>query len=460
LLQLGSTITFVIKKEGGEVFEIIFTTAMVCAAGWSTINKNFSVSDKEKLEKVFFRKKIYVEEMGRNREIKKRLPVLQRKTKKDHYVEYVYRIPLGLSFKEIESKKEIFEDAVNNKSVFDSVTIKNLRKIKQLNLKKDIKRQIIKLFLEQRHVKKSIQMEYDGMLRIKVFQQELDSSIPFKEEYLKSCKGYRIPLGFDFESRKMIIHDFDKYQQMIVAGMTRYGKSVFLKNLVTTLAVNNEDNISFYLIDLKGGLTFSRYEHLHCVKALADSPESAYEVLSKVHKEMRNRMQEFRKKGFENVKESGGKERVFIIIDEVGELSSDKAGKEEKEKLKACEKYMSEFSRLGAGLGYYQILTTQYPTGDIIDRQSKANSSAVLTFPLKTEVQSRVVLDESGAEKLPLIPGRAIYWTDRKRIVQTLYITNEQIRNYIEPLKKKGGEQREHVAQEEQTSRKHPLIIR
>jgi S-DNA-T family DNA segregation ATPase FtsK/SpoIIIE len=442
------------------MLEIIVGSVMAGLAGWSTIHKNFSMNDKEKIEKVFLRKRIFVEETGIDKKTRKRMPVLYRRTKKDHYTEYVYRLPLGIGFKDVEAHKGVFEDAVNNKNVFDEFTLDNLKQIKKVKWNKDIQKELSRIFIKKHDYKKTIQLEYDGMLKIKVFNKELEKEFDYKDEHLKSCKGYVIPVGVDHVSRKLIYHDFDKYQQMLIAGMTRYGKSIFLKNIVTTLAVNNEDHIRFYLIDLKGGLTFGRYESLSCVERVADSPESAWEVLKEVHDEMKEKMKEFRKKGYEGVADSGSKERVFIIIDEVGELSNDKGSDEDKEKLKDCKKYMSEFSRLGSGLGYYQILTTQYPTADIIDRQSKANSSAILTFPLKTEVNSRVILDESGAEKLPLIKGRAIYWTDKKMIVQTPFIKNNQIDKYLAPLKKKEVKLYEKPNFKGDQTRKDTLILR
>lgn len=446
---------------------------MAGVAGWATLQQHVSMNDKVKLEKIFLRNKLYIEEEKKDKK-KKRLPVLQRRTKKEAYTEYVYRIPLGLSFVHFLKKKTHLQDGLNNKHTYENFTLENLKRIKRIDVNKDIKKQLLRLFLEKETNKKTIEMEYDGMLKIKVFDKDLPEYVPFDKSYLDNCSGYKIPIGMDKETRKMIYHDFDTYQQMITSGMTRYGKSVWLKLLISTIAHHNEDNVEFYLVDLKGGLTFARFKDLKCVKAVADSPETAYEVLTQVHTDMKQTMKDYQQKGFENIKEAGTKKRKFIIIDEAGELSSESTSdKELKKTLKECEKVMSEISRIGSGIGFYQVLCTQYPTADIINRQSKANTSAVLTFRLKTEMQSRVVLDESGAEKLPEIKGRAIYWTDNKHIVQTPYISNEQIDSIIKALKKKetkkksnkseinakDGENVEKQVEKNSARGKHSLII-
>lgn len=133
--------------------------------------------------------------------------------------------------------------------------------------------------------------------------------------------------------------------------------------------------------------------------------------------------------------EAGINERHFIIIDEVGELNPSEAFDKDDKKLKeACQRYMSQIARLGAGLGFRQILATQYPTGDVIPRQCKQNSDAKLCFRVQNGTASRVVLDENGAEQLPEIKGRAIFQSADKRItVQTPLITSEIVQKTITP---------------------------
>ncbi|MGQ7114627.1 FtsK/SpoIIIE domain-containing protein, partial [Escherichia sp. TWPC-MK] len=55
----------------------------------------------------------------------------------------------------------------------------------------------------------------------------------------------------------MIYHDFEKTPHMCVSGMTRFGKTVFLKNIMTSLILQQPDYVKLYVIDLKEGLEFS-----------------------------------------------------------------------------------------------------------------------------------------------------------------------------------------------------------
>lgn len=221
---------------------------------------------------------------------------------------------------------------------------------------------------------------------------------------------------------------------MVIGGATRYGKSNFLNILITTLLLLQPDNVQFTLIDLKGGVEFSDYQDIKQVVNYAEEPEEAEKALRDVVKEMRDKQQQFKGR-FKNVQEAKDPTRHFIIIDEVGELNPSEAiTKEERALKESCQTYMSQIARLGAGLGYRQILATQYPTGDVIPRQCKQNSDAKLCFRVQNGTASRVVLDETGAEELPEVKGRAIYQTaDRRRILQTPMIETKIIHQAIMP---------------------------
>jgi DNA segregation ATPase FtsK/SpoIIIE, S-DNA-T family len=159
------------------------------------------------------------------------------------------------------------------------------------------------------------------------------------------------------------------------------------------------------------------------------------QTLQLAYDEMRAMQKRVRALGKKNVQEAGIKERYFIVIDEVGELNPAEAiGKADKALKSECQTLMSQIARLGAGLGFRQILATQYPTGDVIPRQCKQNSDAKLSFRVQSATASRVVLDETGAELLPQIKGRAIYQTaDQREILQTPLISTEMIRETLTP---------------------------
>lgn len=343
--------------------------------------------------------------------------------------EYVYRIPLGLSFEDFQNKRQNFEDGLNIRNGLWDVF--KLEDIKKLKWDKTLPEQIKKI-LTQPKGRKEVVMDYDGTLRIRVYKEPLAKKVDFTEITLTNCKGWKICIG---EAREgTVYHDFEEYVHMIVAGTTRYGKSVFLKSAITTLIHNKPDHARLHLIDLKGGLAFQRFKETKQVRGVAKDAHEALEMLRRIEEEMKQRQVEFLSKGYEDITEASYRNRDFIIVDEAAELSPSKSDSTETKKAKAeCEKVLSEIARIGGGLGYRLIYATQYPTSDVLPRQIKQNAPSKLCFLLDTAVASNVVLDEAGAENLPWIKGRAIYKTDRKTIVQSPLITNEFIAKAIAP---------------------------
>jgi hypothetical protein len=392
-------------------------SSLLIGAGLGYMKLKQGKNEGAKIEKIAKNCGLVVKEKGAEKTIQ-----LLRRTPFNGGVEYAYRIPLGLSFADFQRKFDNFQDGLNNKKTLVNL---NWEDIKEIDVKGNIPEQI--KVMSEKQIRKEIEMEYDGVLKIKVYNSPLPESIPYNND----CKGWNIPIGATRE--KMIYHNFDKLPHMIVAGLTRYGKTVFLKSTITTL-IANQSHVKFTLLDLKGGLAFNRFRNLAQVQTVAKNTGETLNALKSIHDSMEKRMEYFLSKGYEDITEANFKERHFIIVDEAAQLSSHKEKDPDIKKAKVqCEFYLSEIARIGGGIGYRLIFCTQYPTGDTLPNQIKQNAPAKVCFPLDTEIASRVVLDESGAESLPLIPGRAIYRTDRKIIVQTPFITNEQIEDIIKP---------------------------
>ena len=317
-------------------------------------------------------------------------------------VEYVYKIPLKTSMDQIQNIYPSIRDGIN-----------------------------IKREGNQKHV----EIDYDGALKILVYEKPLPNEVEYDRDLIQLCKAWHIPLGKNFKG--LVFHDFEKIPHMLVAGTTRYGKTVFLKNIITTLTVQQPENVIFSLIDLKGMLAFARFESLRQVKYVASNGKESLEVLKNIVNEMNERMEKFRGR-YEDVGESGVKERHFIIVDEGAQLSSRQTrDRELRTVLMECERLLEEIARLGAGLGFRLIYATQYPLRENLPPNVKMNCDAKVVFRLQNEVASRVVMNEGGAEKLPKKDGkheggRAIYMTDSPMIVQTPFIKN----NVIEELLK------------------------
>lgn len=415
------------------IIEVITSLAAGALVGSTYFSQG---NDAQKIAKICVNCGLFVKE---NKSIK----TIQLLRRTNHFwgTEYAFRIPLGLAFTDFEKKLDQLQDGLNNKKTILDISWID---VKQINLRGNIKKQI-KLLFEKVQIRKEIELAYDGVLKISVYNTPIPELFPYDESLLDKCHGWKIPIG---ATRSQIIyHDFDKLQHLIVAGMTTYGKTVFLKMLISTLIAKQPNNVKFTLLDLKGGLAFQRFKNCVQTHTVATDATESLQVLESIHVEMNKRMKEFLAKGYENVVEAKFKERHFIIIDEAAELAPQGITDPEQKKIRAqCQHYASEIARIGAQIGYRLIFATQYPTADTLPRQIKQNAVSKVCFPLDTETGSRVVLDESGAEKLPLIKGRAIYKTDRRITVQTPFIVNDFIQKVITPhiaLKPRKEEQHE-----------------
>ncbi|WP_144511635.1 FtsK/SpoIIIE domain-containing protein [Bacillus sp. FJAT-22090] len=339
--------------------------------------------------------------------------------------EYKYRIPLGRSFEDYLNKKNVIEDGLNNRR--KRITINDF---KEIQLDENIFKNIQHLLTNKLMEKREIELTFDGLLVLRVYDNPLPTHVPFC-----AGEGWKVPVGVTRMKNEFKYHDFEKISHVALGGATRYGKSNFINSMITSLLQSNPEHVKFYLIDLKGGIELSDYEKLSQTVSIAYEPEEALLTLQAAYDEMRRLQAIMKALGKKNVQEAGIKERYFVIIDEVGELNPSESVTNAEKKLKQeCQTIMSQIARLGAGLGFRQILATQYPTGDVIPRQCKQNSDAKLSFRVQSAVASRVVLDSEGAEELPQIRGRAIYQTaDKREILQTPLITSEIIQKTIAP---------------------------
>lgn len=317
-------------------------------------------------------------------------PVFIEQKDDDRSTTYVYRLPVGMPSKIIQKVEDVVSEGLS----------------------------------------KPVRIQYDNYkLNIRVFYKDVPDKWDWEVDLIKKGK-WQVPMGQSLE--RLIYHDFDKTPHMALGGLTRMGKTVFLKNVFTSLTLSQPEHIHLCIIDLKGGLEFGPYKNLKQVDSVAEKPIEAFMVLSNILRKMEEKMQYMKARHYTNVVETNMKERYFIIVDEGAELCPDKSMKKEQQKLLgACQQMLSHIARIGGALGFRLIFCTQYPTGDTLPRQVKQNSDAKLGFRLPTQTASSVVIDEPGLESIKSIPGRAIFKTDRLTEIQVPYISNEIMWNHL-----------------------------
>lgn len=405
------------------LFEILSTASlgMVAGSAYYFQNKN-ATNDHEKIVKIA--------DAAGLKSNGESIRIYRRSKSKEGYAEYVYKMPLGLSFKQFVEKKQYFIDGLNNKSQTDI----DLAKLRNLDWKGDIPAQIKKAFTNRIPLDKQLEIEYDGMLKFRVYDRGLGDGYELNDDILAKCKAWTVPLGVALNDR--IFHDFESQSgaHLLIGGATDMGKSTLLNVIINALIRKHPDDVEFTLIDLKGGLEFGEYENLRQVKHFASDVSNAEKVLKSVQNEMESKFQLLRAKRKKSFKHAGIKKRHFIIIDEAAEISSANESDAEVKKAKIrCENYVKDIARRGRACGLRLVYSTQYPTTETVSSQVKRNLITRISLAVDTATASGVILDEGGAEELPLIAGRAIYKRHRTKIMQTYNISDEFIEGNIAP---------------------------
>lgn len=354
--------------------------------------------DKRKIQ-VFF--EVAGIAIKRNNEEKLQYPKFQKQIVDDRSTTYVYTLPLGMPSKIIQKVEDVVSEGLN----------------------------------------KPVRIQYDNYkLNIRVFRREIPKNWSWSMNLVSKGK-WRIPVGQSLET--IVYHDFDETPHMAVGGLIRMGKTVFLKNMFASLSLANPDHAHFYLIDLKEeGLEFSEYKKLKQVEQIAETSEQAHAMLLKVMEKMHERGKYMKERGIKNIVHTKEKDRYFIVVDEGAVLAPAKGlPRVHNKMLEECQYMLSHIARVGGALGFRIVFCTQYPTGDTLPRVVKQMANAKLGFRLPTRTASEVVIDQSGLEQLPSIPGRAIYMKENFTVLQVPYIDDKVM---WEHLKEYEVEKHEH----------------
>lgn len=365
------------------MFELLAIPVVALAVSFIPKRK---MKDHQKLQKVLENRKIGIK---KGESIK--YPKLINKSHNEIYSTYTYSLPYGIPSDIFIQLEETFSEALN----------------------------------------KEVEATFeDGVLKLYVYNQSLPMKWNYNDTLLRPGK-WLVPIGKNHKG--VLYHDFEKYPHLLIGGVTRFGKTVFMKGLMNSLILNNPDDVEIYILDLKAGLEFQKFLGLPQVKAVACDVFESAEVLINLIEQLKKDEITFREKGYTNIVDTPIKKRRFVIIDEGAELSPQIVKDKERRKYaEFCQSALSEIARIGGGLGLRQIFASQYPTKEAVPMQVKMNIVARLSFICASQVASRVLLDDIGAEDLPSIPGRAIYLVEKKRTVQVPYIDDKMMFKMME----------------------------
>ncbi|MBO5525807.1 MAG: hypothetical protein J5993_03570 [Clostridia bacterium] len=249
-------------------------------------------------------------------------------------------------------------------------------------------------------------------------------------------------MGKDVEGRS-ICGDIVKMTHMLVAGSTGSGKSVFLNELIVSLMMKySPEELRMILVDPKQ-VEFVVYQNLPhlMINEIVNDPTRVISILSWAIEEMQRRYTLFQQKTqsgrlVRNIDEYNDTltdepklPKIVIIIDELADLML-RAKKE-------IEDRIQNLTQKSRAAGIHMVIATQRPSVDVITGVIKSNLPTRVAFRVAQEVDSRTILDDSGAEKL-LGKGDMLYKTAEMPSpyrLQCAYLSSEEVQRIVEYVK-------------------------
>lgn len=266
-----------------------------------------------------------------------------------------------------------------------------------------------------------------------------------KNKKLADCK-LAAPLGRDIMGRVKYV-DIAKTPHMLVAGSTGSGKSVCINNIIMSIIMRTTpDEVKMVLVDPKK-VEFSVYDGIpHLLMPVVTDPKKANVALQKIVVEMDERYDIFKNSGTKNITSYNeeiekelrknpdcGKTKmpyILVIIDELADLMLVAA--------KEVEESIMRITQLARAAGIHLIVATQRPSTNVVTGVIKANIPTRVSFAVSSSIDSRTILDMTGAEKL-LGRGDMLYKPQDENTptrVQGSFVSDGEIKRVVDAVKK------------------------
>jgi S-DNA-T family DNA segregation ATPase FtsK/SpoIIIE len=219
------------------------------------------------------------------------------------------------------------------------------------------------------------------------------------EEFLMVKSKLAIALGRDISGRP-VAADLARMPHLLIAGATGSGKSVCINSIATCLLCNNTpDDLRLLMIDPKR-VELVRFDGVpHLLSPVVVDLERAISTLKWVMQEMDSRYRRFSREKARNIEEYNQRvspdrrlPRIVVMIDELSDLMM--LAPEDVERL------ICRIAQMGRATGIHLVIATQRPSVDIVTGLIKANFPTRISFATTSQVDSRVILDIGGAERL------------------------------------------------------------
>ncbi|MBE6055042.1 MAG: DNA translocase FtsK [Clostridium sartagoforme] len=283
--------------------------------------------------------------------------------------------------------------------------------------------------------KAAIGIEVPNNKQTAVFLREVLDS----EEFKKTSKKLAFALGKDIAG-KCVVGDLATMPHMLIAGATGSGKSVCINTLIVSLLYKySPKEVKLLMVDPKV-VELSVYNGIpHLLIPVVTDPKKAAAALNWAVNEMNKRYKLFADASVRNIESYNSlfdkgliEEKLpytVIIVDELADL------------MMACpndvEDYICRLAQMARAAGMHLIIATQRPSVDVITGVIKANIPSRISFAVSSGIDSRTILDQTGAEKL-LGKGDMLYYPigENKPIrVQGAFISEDEVEKVVSFIK-------------------------
>jgi len=249
-----------------------------------------------------------------------------------------------------------------------------------------------------------------------------------------------VPLGLDVSGQPQAA-SISKMPHVLIAGATGSGKSVLLNSWITSMLFRTKpEDLRLILVDPKR-VELTLYNGIpHLLTEVVVEAEKIISALKWTVSEMEARYKEFAKAGVRNLEgynQLEGVEKkpyIIFVIDELADLMIFAPGD--------AEDLITRIAQMARATGIHLVLATQRPSVDVITGLMKANIPARIAFNVSSMIDSRVIIDMPGAEKL-LGKGDMLYLPPDKAKpvrIQGPFVTEKDVNNIVKFLKAQNPE--------------------
>lgn len=264
------------------------------------------------------------------------------------------------------------------------------------------------------------------------------------EEFLNNKSKLSVALGKDVAG-KTIVADIGKMPHVLIAGSTGSGKSVCINTIITSIIYNAKPSeVKLVMVDPKV-VELSVYNGIpHLLIPVVTDPKKAAGALAWAVQEMDDRYNKFAQKGVRDLKgynkaiekenENAKLPQIVIIIDELADLMMVAA--------KEVEEAICRLAQKARAAGMHLVIATQRPSVDVITGLIKANVPSRIAFAVSSQIDSRTILDSTGAEKL-LGKGDMLFYpvgASKPVRIQGAFVSDDEVEKIVDFIKMNAGE--------------------